>query len=175
MTKINGQLIEDAQDLDVVMPLYNLFIHSKNYQKTAGSLFNYCRDGRNSGSEGDIDYSIKDSKSFDYKTGLVSKLEGNNTELKNIKIALHVKYLGRFFKLLCIYLINCELSLDVKWSKNCVLTSKVYREADDDANPPVVGINNPTNAEFSITDCKLYVPVVTLPTEYENKLFKMLQ
>ena len=37
----------------------------------------------------------------------------------------------------------------------------------------MVKINNPTNAEFSITDCKLYVPVITLPTDYENKLYQM--
>ena len=70
--------------------------------------------------------------------------------------------MSNFLRVLRIPLINCENSLDLRWSKNFVLTSKATREADPDANPPVQAINNLTNAEFSITDCKLYVPVVTL-------------
>ena len=44
ITKINGELIEDAEDLDIVMPMYNLLEYSKNYRKTIGSLYNYYRD-----------------------------------------------------------------------------------------------------------------------------------
>ena len=66
------------------------------------------------------------------------------------------------------------MSLDLKWSKNCVLTSKGTRQGDPDADPLVLAINSPTNAEFSITDCKLYVPVVTLSAENENKLHEQL-
>ena len=42
--KINGELIEDAEDLDIVMPMYNLLECSKNYRKTVVSLYNYYRD-----------------------------------------------------------------------------------------------------------------------------------
>ena len=63
----------------------------------------------------------------------------------------------------------------MKWSKNCVLTSKATREADPDADPPVLAIKNPTDAQLLITDCKLYVPVVTLSSENENKLFQQLK
>ena len=83
--------------------------------------------------------------------------------------------MSKFFRSLEILLINCEVSLDLKWSKNCVLTSRTYREADPDADPAIVGINNPADAEVSITDCKLYVPVVTLPTLYENILYRKLK
>ena len=38
MTKINNEFIEDANDLDIVMPMYNLLEYSKNYRKTIGSL-----------------------------------------------------------------------------------------------------------------------------------------
>ena len=55
-------------------------------------------------------------------------------------------------------LINCEVSLTLTWSKNCVLTSKATKDDDPDADPAVDEINNPTNATFKITDCKLYVP-----------------
>ena len=44
ISKINGKLVENAEDLDVVMPMYNLLEYSKNYEKTSGSLFNYFRD-----------------------------------------------------------------------------------------------------------------------------------
>ena len=66
-------------------------------------------------------------------------------------------------------LINCEINLILTWSKKCVLTSKAIRDADPDANPAVAAIDNPTNATFEITDTKLYVPVVTLPSENDKK------
>ena len=40
ITTINGELIEDAEDLDIVMPMYNLLKYSKNYKKTTGSSYN---------------------------------------------------------------------------------------------------------------------------------------
>ena len=43
ITRINGKLIEDADDLDVVMPMYNLLEYSKNYRKPTGSFYNYYR------------------------------------------------------------------------------------------------------------------------------------
>ena len=48
ISKINGIKIGNAEDLDVVMPMYNLLEYSKNYKKTAGRLWNYCRDEPNS-------------------------------------------------------------------------------------------------------------------------------
>ena len=47
ITRINNELIEDADDLDIVMPMYNLLEYSKNYRKTIGSLYNYYRDELN--------------------------------------------------------------------------------------------------------------------------------
>ena len=41
ISKINGVQIDNAEDLDVVMPMYNLLEYSKNYRKTTGSLWNY--------------------------------------------------------------------------------------------------------------------------------------
>ena len=38
-------------------------------------------------------YSIKDSKSFDYKTSIIGKLEGNNTE---VEIVVPLKHLSNF-------------------------------------------------------------------------------
>ena len=44
ISKINNMLIDNAQDLDIAMPMYNLIEYSKNYGKTTGSLWNYYRD-----------------------------------------------------------------------------------------------------------------------------------
>ena len=55
------------------------------------------------------------------------------------------------------------------------MTSKATRQADPDADPAIIGIYNSANAEFSISDCKFYVPVVTLSTKKENKLLEQLK
>ena len=44
ISKGNGVQIDNAEDLDVVMSMYNLLEYSKNYRKTTGSLWNYYRD-----------------------------------------------------------------------------------------------------------------------------------
>ena len=181
--KIHNTLIEDADDLDIIMPMYNLLYYSKNCRKTTSSLWNYYRDKPNSGYDNDdrdrIYYSIKNSNSFDYKTSIIGKLEGNNTELENIKIVVPLKHLSKFFRKLDVSLINSEVFLNLKWSKNCVLTSKATKNAlpEDAANSlsAVDALNNPINAEFLITDCKLYIPVVSLSSENENKLFEQLK
>ena len=87
---INNQLIEDAQDLDIVIPMYNLPNYSKNFRKTTGSFWNYYPDKPKSGyseqPDDQIDniyvrekifYPIKDSESFDYQTKLVGFLVNN--------------------------------------------------------------------------------------------------
>ena len=62
------------------MPMYNLIACSKNYSKTTGSLWNYYRDEPNSGAVGNINYSIENSKSIDYKTKITGRLEDNGIE-----------------------------------------------------------------------------------------------
>ena len=89
ISNINGELIENAEDLDIVMPMYNLIEHSKNYRKTTRSLFNYYRDEPNSGAERNINYSIKDSESFNYKTRIIGKLEGNSVEKDILRLPYH--------------------------------------------------------------------------------------
>ena len=42
--KINNTLIDNAEDLDIVIPMYNLLEYSKNYRKATGGLWNYYRD-----------------------------------------------------------------------------------------------------------------------------------
>ena len=84
-----------------------------------------------------------------------------------------LKYLSNSWKALDTPLINCEVSLTLTWSENCVITSKTTREAHPDSNLAVAGINNPTNAVFKTTDCKLYVPGVTLYYLIDPKFTKV--
>ena len=51
ISKINNALIDNAEDLDVVMPIYSLLKYSKNYRK---SLWNYYRDEPNNPPAADI-------------------------------------------------------------------------------------------------------------------------
>ena len=100
ISKINNTLIDNVEDLDNVMPMYNLLEYSKNYLKTSGSLWNYYRDEPNSGAEEGVDYSIKNSKSFDYKTIYTGKLESNNVEKDDVKVVVPLKYLSNFCRTL---------------------------------------------------------------------------
>ena len=54
--KINNIFSDKSEDLDIVMPMYNLIECSKNYSKTTGCLWNYYRDEPNSGAEGNINF-----------------------------------------------------------------------------------------------------------------------
>ena len=60
------------------------------------------------------------------------------------------------------------------WSASCALTSKAYKKEVAGDNW-VAEINNPTDATFKIAATSLYVPVVTLSTENDNKLLKKLK
>ena len=111
--KINNTLIDKSEDLDIVIPIYNLLEYSKNYKQIIGSFWNYYRDEPNSGIGGEnnnVNYSIKDSKSFDYKASITGKLEGKNTE-KEVEIVVPLKYLSNFWRTLNMPLINCEINV----------------------------------------------------------------
>ena len=83
--------------------------------------------------------------------------------------------MGNFWRNLNIPLIDCEISLNLSWSYKCVLVGRAFREAQNPPNDAIPAINSPTDVTFKITDSKLCVPVVTLSTENENKLFEMLK
>ena len=75
-------------------------------------------------------------------------------------------------------LINCEVSLALTWSKNCVLTdvtTQAARNANPNADPPAEArerINAPTNPTFEIKDTEFYVPLVTLSTKDDTNLLE---
>ena len=112
ISKLNNTLIDNAEDLDFVMPMYNLLEYSKNYRNTTGSFWNYYRDEPNKEStgcgNGAIKYSVRNSKSFDYRTSIIGTLEDGNTE-KEAEIVVPLKHLSNFWKTLDMLLINCEI------------------------------------------------------------------
>ena len=73
-----------------------------------------------------------------------------------------LQYLSNFLGSLEMPFINCEITLDLSWSENCVIV----------ATNLVAQV-----AAFSITDTKLHVitPVITLLTQYNAKLFEQLK
>ena len=173
ISKINGIKIDNADDLHVVMPMYNLLEYSKSYRKTTGSLWNYYRDEPNSDTDdNEIMHSIVNSESFGYKAIFMENgMTHNNLTKNNVKIVIPLKHLSNFWRNLNIPLINCQEELILTWFKNCVLIDKLTRDAD--YNEPInKKIDNPEDAIFQITDTKLYVPVVILSKENEIKLLE---
>ena len=180
ISKINGALINNAEDLDVVMLVYNLIEYSKNYSKTLGSLWNYYRD------EPTYDKKKKHylkSNSFDYKSSVISKLgdidNENNTNKENFEIAVLLKHLSNVGR----KLFNCEVTLTLTWSKYCVILSKAKRDVVAATELSAASVSNVVfgvdisakNETFKITEERLYVPVVTLSTEDDNNFLEQLK
>ena len=147
ISEINNTQIENAKDIDIVMPMYNLIEYSDNYAKTTGSLWQYFRD------EPVDDDDIEDSKSFKFKTKIAGKSPNDGNE-KDVEIMVPLKYLSIFWRTLEIPLINCEVNLILTWSSACVITESNGART------------------FAITDTKLYIPVVTLPTQENTKFLQ---
>ena len=131
ITRINGELIEDADDLDIVMSMYNLLEYSKNYRKTIGSLYNYYRDELSDDADDNNFDNVKvvNSNTFKYKnkiTGNTYNVDAgaqdydvNKNGTQEVELAIPLKYLGNFWRALNIPLISREVFLELKWDKNC--------------------------------------------------------
>ena len=166
------------------MPMYNLLEYSKHYSKTTGSLWNYYKDEPNNPPPNNYNADpITNSASFKYKTSITGKTSNANQEngvntqqentkiKKNLGIVVSLKDLSNSWKTLDIPLINCEVSLILTWSENCVLTDIKTRIARGTR----VAVNAPTNATFKITDVTLYVPVDTLSTQNDKTVLEQLR
>ena len=176
------------------MPMYNLLEYSKNYKKTTGSFYNYYRGELND----DADFNnfannnIVSSSAFQYQSKLLGNMynvdstndppvaggarpvnpnyDANRSGRATLDLVVPLKYLGNFWRALNIPLISCEVSLELKWDKNCIITSQQLGVNLDGGNTAA-----PTGATFPINDCKLYVPVVTLSKDDEIKLLTNLK
>ena len=145
-SKINIE-IDNTEYIDVVMPMHNLIEYSDNYskhQEVCGNITDM------------IQMKIQQSESFKYKSKITGKTPASNN-IKNVKIAVPLEYFSNSWRTLEMPLINCEISLDLTWSKKRVISSAVEI------------------TECKITDTKPYVPIVTLSTEDNVKLQKQLE
>ena len=128
-----------------------IIIHLVVYNDISGSLWQVKRDEI----EGYVDLAVNaqhipnNSSSLKYKSSFITNRNG-------VKIVVPLKYLSNFWRSLEMPLINCKVELSLKWYENCILSSAG------------------TAATFTITDTKLYVPVVTLKIEDNAKLSKLL-
>ena len=126
ITKINNELIEDAEDLAIAMPMYNLLEYSKNYRKTIGSLYDYYRDELSDDADDNNFNNIKvvNSNAIKYKNKITGNTynvnatadayDANKESTQTIELAIPLKYLGNFWRALNMLLISCEVSLELK-------------------------------------------------------------
>ena len=149
---INDEHIDTAENLDIVIPVYNLIEYSDNYQDSSATLYQ-CKRDEPPETNTINDLTTNNSSSFKNKVELLGNpVVANNIARTNLKVVIPLKYLSNFFRSLEIPLINCKIKLNLTWKKECVLST-------DDGN-----------AVFIINDTKMYVPVVTLSKE-DNKDF----
>ena len=145
--EINDEHIDTAENLDIVMPMYNLIEYSDNYQDSSATLYQHERDEPPEANAID-DLTVDNSNSFKYKVSLLGNpVVADNIAKRSVKVVVPVKYLINFFRSLEMPLINCKIKLDLTWKKECVLSTDVG------------------DAVFIINDIKMYVPVVTLSKE----------
>ena len=161
ISEINNTQIDNAKDIDIVMPMYNLIEYSDNYAKTTGSLWQYCKDipARNANTDEIIAFDANNlTDSFKFKAKITGQTGNDGT--KDVEIMVPLKYLNNFWRTLEMPLINCEVNIILTWSSSCVIASVIV------ANQA---------ATFAITDTKLYVPVVTLSTQENTKFLQQLR
>ena len=151
---INDKHVEKAEDLDIVMPMYNLLEYSDNYQNSTGRLYQFKRD-EPPDDNADV---ANNTTSLVYKSKLIKGTDNHN--VNNVKLVVPLKYVCNFFRSLEMALVNCKIDLELTWHKDCMISS-----ANAAANQVV---------SFMITDTKLYVPIVTLSTKDNTNLTKQL-
>ena len=90
---------------------------------TSEGLWSYYRDEENDDPNENNVARIKinnnktiTSKSFEYKTELIGRTPNNNNIL-DAEVVVPLKYLSNFWRFLDLPLINCEVELDLSWSK----------------------------------------------------------
>ena len=130
------------------MSMYKLIEYSDNYSKISGSLWQCYRDEPND--------NLADSESFKSKIKIAGKTLAAGNE-KDAEIMVPLKYVIIFGRTLEMPLINCEVNLILTWLSTCVIT------------------NSTGAGTFEIRDTKLYVPVVNLSTQDNDKLFQELK
>ena len=113
-TEINETFIDEADFINIAMPMYNLIEYSDNYSDTSGSLWNFKRDEIINNADVTND---DNAPSFKYKASLIGNTERDGTK-KGVKIAVPLKYLSNFWRSLEKPSITCKRELFLRWIKN---------------------------------------------------------
>ena len=114
--EINDEHVDTAENLHIVIPMYNLIEYSDNYQDSSATLYQYKQGER---PEGDPIPNLDKSSSFKYKVELLGDpVVANNIARRNVKVVAPLKYLSNFFRSLEMPLINFKIKLNLTWKKN---------------------------------------------------------
>ena len=118
ISEINNTQIDNAEYVDIVMPMYNLIEYGDNYSKTSGSLWQYCKEIPAINNAGVIVVfnGANATDLFNFKTKITGQT--NNNGRINVEIMVPLKYLSNFWRTLEMHLINCEIELILNWSAN---------------------------------------------------------
>ena len=125
ITHINDEHDDDAENLDIIIPIHNLIEHIDNYSDKSRSLWQFKRDKSPVTNAGNPDSaSTNDLTSFKYKPSWLedSIAFGGYRVFKNV-IAIPLKYLSNFTRSLEMSLINCKIHLKLCWTKTCVMST----------------------------------------------------
>ena len=124
ITHINDEHADNADNLDIIMPMYNLIEYSDNHSDSS-SLWQFKRDKQNMNNGNPANVTRDDSTSFKYKSSFIkeSTAVNNNRVFKDVKLAVPLKYLSNFWRSLEMPLINCKIHLELNWSENCVMST----------------------------------------------------
>ena len=160
ISKINNTQVDNAKDIDIVIPMYNVIEYSDNYSKTSGNLWQYCKDILAINNDGNIiDFNgANATDSFNFKTKITRQTNDNG--VINVEIMVPIKYFSKFWRTPEMPLINCEVNLILTWSAECVIFYTNVRN------------QIPT---LTITETNLYASVVTLSTQNNAKLLPQLK
>ena len=144
ISKINNTFIDNAEDLDFVMPMHNLLEYSKIFSITSGSLWNYYKGEINDDANENTNNMINNNKTITSKfienETKVIRSTPNNNNILDAELAFRKKYLSNFWRSLDLRLIKCKTELDLSWSKECIISaiSIIPRVSPNlVANPPV--------------------------------------
>ena len=115
--EINDDHVDTAENLDIIMPMYNLIGYSDNYQDSSATLYQHKR---NEPPEANAisDLTTDTSSSFKYKVKLLGNPDLDGNIAKSVKVVVPLKYLSNFFRSLEMPLINCKIKLNLAWEKN---------------------------------------------------------
>ena len=106
VTHINDEQVETAENLDIIMPMYNFLEYSDNYADSSGGLYHLKRDEQNINADRNLaNVTTANSSSFKCKSSLLGNPAANGV-LEDAEIVVPLKYLSNVFRSLEMLLIN---------------------------------------------------------------------